>query len=700
MKKIVGYGILFGAILLAVTVFKYFQGTHVMYAQVNSARDLVNLFPNSASEITRRTQQVIDQANEAIRAIVSIAPEQRTKENTLLAFDYLNALSNLAIQSNCIATVEMVSKDESVRNAAREALIKIQEFAVDRISQNKELYKAIKEYEQNGALKDMLSEKEVYYLTEVLDQFKRAGLGLDEQKQAEVARLKKEIAAKSLEFDANIAADQTKVIVTRAELAGLPDDFIAQLKKDDAGNYILGMDTPTFTKVMELCSVSETRKKMYEARLNRAMPTNDALLKEIIALRDQLAHILGYESFAAYDVSDQMVKSPERVEHFLKDLIAKVKEKAAQEIKELTAQMPQGVTKNEAGKLMPWDGAYLRDQYKKKYLDIDETKIAEYFPLEQTIDGLFSVYEKFLSISFEKKPISGLWSDDLMLLELHPQGSKQVLGYIVLDLFPRDFKYSHACHITIVPSYYLPDGKEPIAVSVVIANFPRPSTDKPALLNRSDVNTFFHEFGHALHAQLGRTHIGSFSGTSVKTDFVEMPSQMLEEWLFDPCILKLVSSHYQTGESLPEDLIKKIQALKTFDSGIGTQTQLFYASLALKMFGPGAQKDPYAIMKQLYESIRTHLYFDPVDHMYASFGHLTGYGAKYYGYLWSKVFALDLFEEIRKHGLLDPEIGMKYRAEVIGEGGSVDPNTLLYNFLGREPNQKAFLESIGLNITK
>lgn len=697
MKKIVWYGIILGSLLLGFTFFRYFQGTHVMYARVNSTHDLINLFPRSASEIATRTQDAIADAQKAIDAIVAIDTGSRTRENTLLALDHLNALSDLAIQISCIATLEMLSPDESIRNAAHEALIKTQDFAVDHISQNQKLYKALQEYSQEGARKDGLSEKELYYLTESLDQFKRSGLALDEQKQAEAARLKKEIAAKALEFDANIAADQTEVSVKLPELAGLPEDFIAKLKSDDQGNYILKMDNPTFTKVMECCSVSETRKKMYQARLNRAMPINDGLLKDIIRLRDQLAHVLGFESFAAYDISSEMAKNPARVTEFLNDLVGRVKEKAAQEIKQLMVQLPEGVTKNESGKLMPWDGGYLRDQYKTKYLDINERTIAEYFPLEKTIDGLFSIYEKFFSISFEKKPMSGLWADDLILLELHPQDSKQVLGYIVLDLFPRDFKYSHACHITIVPSYYLPDGTEPTAVSVVVANFPRASDGKPALLDRNYVNTFFHEFGHALHAQLGRTHIGSFSGTSVKTDFVEMPSQMLEEWLFDPCILKLISSHYQTGESLSDEMIEKIQALKTFDSGIATQTQLFYANLALKLFGPGADKDPYAIMKQLYESIRTYLYFDPADHMYASFGHLTGYGAKYYGYLWSKVFALDLFEEIKKHGLLNPEIGMKYRAEVIGEGGSVDPNTLLYNFLGREPNQAAFLSSIGLS---
>lgn len=230
----------------------------------------------------------------------------------------------------------------------------------------------------------------------------------------------------------------------------------------------------------------------------------------------------------------------------------------------------------------------------------------------------------------------------------------------------------------------------------MIANFPKSTATKPSLLKRGDVQTFFHEFGHALHALLGRTHTASLAGTNVKRDFVEMPSQMLEEWLTDASILKELSCHYVTGKQLPDELIERILSLKHFDSGSFVQRQLMLSLLALELYKDGEHKDIYALYKELFNRTRHFVAYEPEDHMYASFGHLTGYGAKYYGYMWSKVFALDMFDEIKKQGLLNPVIGKKYVTEVLAKGGSQDPDEMLKNFLGREPNQKAFLRDLGL----
>jgi thimet oligopeptidase len=280
----------------------------------------------------------------------------------------------------------------------------------------------------------------------------------------------------------------------------------------------------------------------------------------------------------------------------------------------------------------------------------------------------------------------------------------------MLDLFPRPNKYSHAAHTTIIPATIAPDGTRIPDVSIVIANFSKPTATQPSLLKRSEVQTFFHEFGHALHAVLGATEIASLSGTHTKTDFVELPSQMLEEWLDDKDILKKVSKHYITGQPLPDDIIDTILSLKNLTSGYFVTRQAYLSSIALSYFGsyPNSTsfslgtplketKDPHAIMRHLYTTILPHMAFNDNNHFYTSFGHLTGYGAKYYGYLWSKVFALDIFAEIKKNGLLDPVIGQRYIQEVIGKGGAQDPNELLYNFLGRKPNTDAFLTEMGLN---
>jgi thimet oligopeptidase len=216
------------------------------------------------------------------------------------------------------------------------------------------------------------------------------------------------------------------------------------------------------------------------------------------------------------------------------------------------------------------------------------------------------------------------------------------------------------------------------------------------LLKRSDVSTFFHEFGHALHGLLGRTAIASMSGTSVKRDFVELPSQMLEEWLNDKEILQHISEHYVTGTSLPDELIETILTIKNINSGMFIQRQVYLSLLSLAYFDAGQHKDVEAVMKALYKKMRRYTWYDESDHQFASFGHLTGYAAKYYGYMWSRVFALDLFDTIKQHGLLDPEIGQRYVSTVLSKGGSKDPNELLQDFLGRAPNQEAFIRDLGL----
>lgn len=666
-----------------------------MYASVNSINDVKNIFPATPDAIASRTQEGIKKVQAALDAIIAIPASKRTFENTAQAFDQAAALSYLSSQFNAIQILEMVSPDEKVRAAAHDASIKISEFFIDSFGNNKKLYNAFKEYVEGNAKNEHLTEKDWYYLNEAMEDFKHAGLHLPDDQREKINAVQKELSLLTLQFDTNIAADQQKIAVSADELRGLSSEFINQLTKNEDGLYMLGSDSPTYSKVMENAQDQATRKKMFELYNNRAYPVNDDLLKQIIAQRDQLAKLLGYESYAAYDLEDEMVKTPERARTFLDDLVVQVEKKVDQEVQVLTKDLPAGIQLHD-NKLLPYDTAYIKNQYKKSKLQVDEQEIANYFPMEKTVEGLLSIYERFFSLRFEQKPISGLWHNEVTLLEVYDQPTDTLLGYFLLDLYPRPFKYTHACHATIIPATFDGKGNANKALSIVIANFPRAVGDKPALLERKYVETFFHEFGHALHALLGRTKMAGMSGTHVKTDFVELPSQMLEEWLEDKEILKMVSSHYITGASLPDELIERVLALKKFDAGLMVQTQAYYARISLDVFAAGAQKDPFVITQGLYKDIRSHFIFDPKDHMYASFGHLTGYGAKYYGYLWSKVFALDLFAQIKKEGLLNPVAGKRYVDQVIGQGGSVDPNILIENFLGRKPNQEAFLHDLGL----
>jgi thimet oligopeptidase len=667
-------------------------------------QDIISLFAVTPENIATNTPLYIAEAKEIIDTIIAIDDHERTYANTARPLDEVFSLSNLAIAQHIYEALELLHPDDATRNAAHDAYITIQAFWVDYVMSNKKLYNAFTAYASQQIENEGLSAQQRYFVNDTIDSFKREGLSLPDETLAQANALRKELAALSADFDRNIAQDNRTITVTRNELEGLDDDFIATLRKSDDSLYILGVDYPTYFRVMENCSIAETRKKLYIAFSNRAYPINEELLKTIIVKRDELAKLLGYIDYAHADIDSQMAATPEKAQAFISDMTQRAAKKTDREFATLTQTLPASVELTADGKMQPWDMAYVQNIYKKTRYNLDEQKIAEYFPMQKTVEELLDIYRQFFSIDFEEVPATGLWSDDATVVRVLSSSAKAsadrkdnaVIGTLILDLYPRPNKYSHAAHTTIVPATYKPDGTLIPDVSIVIANFTKPTATQPSLLKRSEVETFFHEFGHALHAILGATEIASLSGTHTKTDFVELPSQMLEEWLVDKEMLKKVSGHYITGQPLPDDIIDTIIELKNLTSGYFVTRQTYLASMALSYFGQGEQKDPHTIMSSLHNKIMHHSEFSEDNHFYASFGHLTGYGAKYYGYLWSKVFALDIFAEIKKHGLLNPEIGHKYVKEILSKGGAQDPNELLYNFLGREPNTQAFFEEMGL----
>jgi len=679
-------------------VYFFLRKPSMMHAlsDIKTSKDAIALIPTSVSQIESRTAQSLEQAKQALQKILDIPDDQRTYANTAAALDQLNAFSNAAINASAIATLELVHPDEAVRNAARAAVLEAQNWFIDHIATNRQLYKAFKAYVDGNAHKEDLSDEQQRFLQETMKEFTRAGLDKSDEELAAIQKIKKELVQLEQDFDKNIAHDQSKITVDVDGLTGLSDDFIKNLLKAEDGKYIIGIDYPTYMQVMENCTNGVTRKNLWHAYMNRAYPANAQLLQKIVAKRAELAQILGFKSFAAFELDTEMVQSPERAEHFLNDINQKGQKKAAQEFIKFTATMPSSVALTVDGKLNPWDWLFVKNQYKKSALSLDENKIAEYFPMQHTIDSLLKIYEQFFNLSFKQLPVSGLWDADVKMIEVIDNATGKTIGYLFLDLYPRPNKYNHACEHTMVPATYDEQGNPNLGVVIVVANFPKPTIDKPSLLQLKNVTTFFHEFGHAMHALLGRTHMASFAGASVKRDFVEMPSQMLEEWLWDPEILKMVSHHYQTGESLSDELIATILPTRMYDSGFFITRQMCLAKLALECFNDGSSVDLDALYKKIFNQTMYRTEYIPADHFYAAFGHLTGYGARYYGYMWSKVFAHDLFHAIKKEGLLNPEVGRRYVNAVIGKGGSKDPNDLLKDFLGREPNQDAFLHDMGL----
>ena len=663
-----------------------------MLAEVTTQEQLKAFFPRTIEDIEIITYQALEHARQALESIYAVADAERTFDNTARALDSAITTFNSAVA--LMYSIEMVHPDELMRNAAHTHILKLQQFSIDNFVQNIALYNAFVYYARTISIHERLTEVQQYFIREQLEFYKRSGLELPEQVRQRLGNLQKELSEHTLAFDRSIAEDDSALVVPRDDLAGLSEQFILSLEQDLEGNYIVRTDYPTYFYVLENCTVESTRKALWLLFTNRAYPTNETKLAQIVALRDEWARLLGYESFAHLDIANQMAEHPQQVEQFLQVLRERCAPVVEREKELLQAHLPEDITL-ENNKFKPWDYAFVKAQYKQNYFALDEIEIAQYFPLEHTLTMLLEIYQEFLGLRFEKTHADTLWHEHIECVRVYKNNI--FLGTLLLDVFPRPGKYSHACYVNILPALTDTTGQVQPALGLVIANFPRAQAHMPSLLQRRQVVTFFHEFGHALHGLLGSTELGAFSGTRVKRDFVEMPSQMLEEWLWEPEILRRISKHYRTGEQLPDASVEAILALKNFDSGVWVQRQVYYSLLSLDYFKQGAYKNLAQIQQQLAQTVLTYQQYYPEDHDYASFGHLTNYSAKYYGYLWSKVFALDMFDYIKTHGgPLDKAVGQHYIDTVLKPGGSKPPRELLRDFLGREPRSDAFFKELGI----
>jgi thimet oligopeptidase len=670
------------------------KGQKDMKYAIDSIQNLRDLFPKTVGEIEQKVKQSKELISKIVNKIISIENSQRSYQNTVKALD--NISEKLSYLTNPFEVLEFVNPQKEIRDSAHNAMIELQAFTVKEISTNKELYKAIKYYYDNQFKKERenLSKEEIYFLEETIKSFERSGLNLPDDKLEQVRTLLKEINKLQLDFEQNINNDESKIEVTLEELKGTPQQIINSLEKSTDGKYIVRTDYPTVFGIMQHGENQETRKRVQQIFSNRAYPQNYSILREMLIKKNELAKLLGYRDFAHFDLEENMAKSPENVKNFINNISNKAKIKAKKEIELFTKDLKDKTLFDESGKIKPWNTGYILNEYKKNYLQLDEKEVSKYFPLENTIKELLDIYQQFLNLQLKEVNTTGFWHSDVKLIETYK--NNHLIGYLLLDLHPRPNKYTHACSIGIIPAIKKGEKICP-AVNVVIANFTKSTNEDPALLTLSEVTTFFHEFGHAMHSLLGRTKIASFSGTSVKSDFVELPSQMLENWLNDKNILKKISKHYQTGEALTDKLIEKIVELKKLNSGDYVLRQLSFATVSLNLFNEDPNIDFDELSKKIHNELRNYIMWDPESHLIASFGHLANgsYGPKYYGYMWSNVFAHDLFNTIKQKGLLNNKIGQDYIDKVIGKGGSQDPNELIEDFLGRKPNEKAFIEDMG-----
>ena len=646
----------------------------------------------TAQELMADCSGAKKRAESALENVARMPAGSRTFDNTPWALDRIG--SDLSDQTASDTFLKYVSVSSAVRDAGNDCETLLGQFSVD-VYSREDLYRALKEYAAKG--ESLTGESKRLVDKELLD-FKRSGLELPKEKRKEVVDLRKKLVELEATFGKNINEFKDFALFDKAELDGLPEDFVARLEKVD-GKYKVGLDYPDYFPFMENSSVPAARRIM-EAKFNdRAARLNLPVLKDVLALRQKAAKALGYPSHAHFILEDRMAKDPKTVAAFLSRLRGKLKLLGADELLVLKSlkYVFEGAASD--GKFNAWDWRFYDNQLKKAKYSVDNQKIKEYFPADYVTEQMLGVYQKLLGLKFRRIEDAATWHPDVKLFEITDAAGGEPIGYFYLDLFPREGKYKHAAAFSMITGRELPDGRYQKPVSSMVANFNKSTKDRPSLLTHDEVETFFHEFGHIMHQTLTKARYGRFAGSATARDFVEAPSQMLENWVWDGEVLQSLSGHYlDHSKKLPNELLGKMLAAKNVNSGLVNLRQLLFGSVD-QLYHGAPPKDTTAAYAKLSKDIAM-IPTSAGTHPEASFGHLMGYDAGYYGYLWSKVYAEDMFSKFKAEGVLNPALGRRYRTEILERGSSRDEMDSLKAFLGREPNEDAFLESIGLKAGK
>jgi thimet oligopeptidase len=472
------------------------------------------------------------------------------------------------------------------------------------------------------------------------------------------------------------------VSISAAQAASLPADFVAGLKKDGT-NYIVPVNESTVSTFYQNERDEAARRAYYMAYNNRQAQVNTQLLESALAVRDRLAHLLGYQSWAAYQISDRMAKSPARVTSFLNSLDARLLPPARAEVQRL-AQM-------KGSPLQRWDFTYYDNQLRKTQYAVDQNEVRQYFPVQHTIDAVLNIYHTLLGVDFKQVVPSDAWNPDVIEYTVSDSRTGRLIGTTYFDLFPRPGKYDHFANFPILPVRTNADGSYRAPIAAIVGNWPRPAPGHPALLSHDDVVTFFHEFGHNMAALLATAPYESLSNGFL-WDFVEAPSQMLENFVWQPSILKQISSNWKTGAPLPDDLINALVRSRYVDDAYDYTGQILYSEVDMTYHSSGPHVDTTAVWDKLEQQL-TPLPAVEGIHPQASFGHLMGgYDAGYYGYLWSKVYAQDMFTAFLQGGLENPAVGMRYRQDILEPARTYDPDVEVEHFLGRPMSPNAFYQ--------
>lgn len=642
----------------------------------------------------------IQEAKNEIDAIVN-NKQKPTFENTVVALEYSGKrLDNI---TSIFYVLNSAETSPEMQKLAQELSPILTKFSND-ISLNTALFLRIKEvYDQKSTLK--LTKEQQKLLDKSYKGFSRNGALLSDADKEKLRAIDTELSKTALTFSENNLAENksfTLNITDEKDLAGLPDGAKEaakmEAKKRKLEGWLFTLDYPSYGPFMTYADNRELRKKMSIAFGAKAFRNNEAdnqeNVKKLANLRHQRANLLGYQTHAHFTLEERMSKTPENVQKFLNDLMVKAKPAAQKELETLTqfAKELHGIEK-----LEKWDGAYYSEKLKQKLFSFDDEQLKPYFKLENVLEGAFIVSNKLFGLTFKEVKNIETYHKDVVTYEVYDE-NKKFIAVFYADFFPREGKRNGAWMTSFKKQYK--QGKFEQRPHVAnICNFTKPTETKPSLLTFDEVKTLFHEFGHGLHGMLANTTYESLSGTSVYWDFVELPSQIFENWCYEPEALALFAKHYQTGEVIPQEYINKIKESSSFLEGMSTMRQLSFGMLDMAYHGA----DPSGITNvkefELKSMSATSLYPDVAENcMSTSFSHIFagGYSSGYYSYKWAEVLDADAFEYFKQNGILNPVIGKKFKENILSKGGTEDPMDLYIKFRGQEPTPDALLKRAGL----
>ena len=632
---------------------------------------------------------------------ISENKESPTFKNTIEALDVtgiqLDRITSIFFNLNSAET------NDEIQKIAQEISPALSDFKNDLLL-NEKLFKKVKHvYENRTSLS--LNKEQAMLLKKNYIGFTRNGANLSYKDKDKLREIDGKLSKLKLQFGENVLAETNKFylqITNEKELSGLPDGVIemaAQTAKEKKmTGWVFTLDYPSYVPFVTYSNLRELRKKITIAFGQRAFKNNvndnQASILEIVNLRHQRAQLLGYPSHAHFVLEERMAKTPEKVLEFLTELLEKAKPAAQSEFKKLEdfAKELDGIDQ-----LEKWDAAYYSEKLKQKLFDLDDEKLKPYFKLENVIEGVFKIANKLYQLNFKEVYDVDTYHKDVKTYEVTDQ-NKDFIALFYADFHPRAGKRSGAWMTSFKAQYKSNTKNERPHISNV-CNFTKPTKSKPSLLSFSEVTTLFHEFGHGLHGMLANTTYKGLSGTNVSWDFVELPSQLLENWCYEKEALELFAKHYKSDEVIPMELIEKIKASATFHEGMQTLRQISFGLLDIAWHG----KDPSSIKNvKEFETLSfsaTQLYPDVKNNcMSTSFSHIFqgGYSAGYYSYKWAEVLDADAFKYFKDHGIFNKKIAAKFKDTVLSQGGTCDPLELYIKFKGSKPNPEALLKRAGL----